>query len=254
MRGSPNPELAVGSTPPAGRRRGPNPERARGARPAPAFKSGCGSSDARRRRSSQVHPVVLIPLASALGAAALAAAIAARAPGERANRLMAAVLLCDVWWAVFQVLGLCASEPAAALLYARLEMVGSTLLAPVALSCSAWCCPSRCSRPQTADGRVRDRGGRRARLPRQPLARAGSRPYALGLRAGDRPADPLGESGAHAAADLRAVASAATENASACRSTAHEAVGRVRGHSHRARHDDHRLRAARGRPLRPAAR
>ncbi len=80
-----------------------------------------------------MHPVVLIPLATALGAAALAAAIAARAPGERANRLMAAMLVCDAWWALCQVLGLTASDPTSALLYARLELLGSATLAPIAL-------------------------------------------------------------------------------------------------------------------------
>ena len=79
-----------------------------------------------------MHPIALIPLAAALGAAALAAAIAARDPGQRANQLMAALLACDVWWALCQVIGLAASEPATALFYARLEMIGSATLAPVA--------------------------------------------------------------------------------------------------------------------------
>ena len=114
-----------------------------------------------------MHPVVLIPLASALGAAALAAAIAARAPGKRANRLMAAMLACDAWWALCQVLGLTASEPATALFYARLEMVGSAMLAPVALQLLAVVLPE----PLLSDrrllaARVRDRGRRRARVPR----------------------------------------------------------------------------------------
>ena len=80
-----------------------------------------------------MHPAVLIPLATAFGAAALAAAIAAREPGQRANRLVAAVLLCDVWWALFEVLCLTAPDAGAALRFARLGTVGSLLLSPVAL-------------------------------------------------------------------------------------------------------------------------
>ena len=80
-----------------------------------------------------MHPVVLIPLATAFGAAALAAAIIAREPGQRANRLVAAVLLCDVWWALFEVLCLTATDASAAACFARLAAVGSILLSPVAL-------------------------------------------------------------------------------------------------------------------------
>ena len=80
-----------------------------------------------------MHPFVLIPLATAFGAAALAAAITAREPGQRANRLVAAVLLCDAWWALFEVLCLTASDASAALYFARLAAVGSILLSPVAL-------------------------------------------------------------------------------------------------------------------------
>ena len=80
-----------------------------------------------------MHPVVLIPLATAFGAAALAAAIAAREPGQRANRLVAAVLLCDVWWALFEVLCLTAPDASAALRFARLAVVGGMLLSPIAL-------------------------------------------------------------------------------------------------------------------------
>ena len=80
-----------------------------------------------------MHPVVLIPLATAFGAAALAAAITAREPGQRANRLVAAVLLCDLWWALFEVLCLTAPDTSAALYFARLAAVGSLLISPVAL-------------------------------------------------------------------------------------------------------------------------
>ena len=80
-----------------------------------------------------MHPIVLIPLASAIIAAALAAAIVAREPARRANQLMAAVLACDAWWALCQVLGLTASEPATALFFARLETLGCVMLAPISL-------------------------------------------------------------------------------------------------------------------------
>jgi signal transduction histidine kinase len=81
-----------------------------------------------------VHPVAWISLATAFGAAALAAAIAAREPGQRTNRLVAAVLLCDVWWALFEFFCLTAPSASAALLYARLGAIGSLLLSPVALN------------------------------------------------------------------------------------------------------------------------
>lgn len=80
-----------------------------------------------------MHPFVLIPLAAAFGAGALAAAIAAREPGQRANRLVAAILLCDTWWALFEVLCLTASDASTALYFARVAAVGSVLLSPVAL-------------------------------------------------------------------------------------------------------------------------
>ena len=80
-----------------------------------------------------MHPVAWIPLLATFGAAALAAAIAAREPRQRANRLVAAVLLCDAWWSFFELCCLTAPNPDAALLYARLATIGSILLSPVAL-------------------------------------------------------------------------------------------------------------------------
>ena len=80
-----------------------------------------------------MHPVAWIPLLAAFGAAALAAAIAAREPRQRANRLVAAVLLCDAWWSFFELCCLTAPSAGAALLYARLATIGSILLSPVAL-------------------------------------------------------------------------------------------------------------------------
>jgi len=78
-----------------------------------------------------VHPVVLIPLASALVAGALAAAIAAREPGNRANRLMAALLTCDAWWALCQVLWMTASDAATSVRFARAAPLGSAMLSPL---------------------------------------------------------------------------------------------------------------------------
>jgi len=78
-----------------------------------------------------VHPVVLIPLVSALGAGALAAAIAAREPGNRANRLMAAVLACDVWWALCELLWMTASDAATSVRFARAAPLGSAMLSPL---------------------------------------------------------------------------------------------------------------------------
>jgi signal transduction histidine kinase len=86
-----------------------------------------------REERQPVHPVAWIPLLAAFSAAALAAAIAAREPGQRANRLVAVVLLCDAWWALLELLCLTAGSAGSALLYARLATAGSTLISPVAL-------------------------------------------------------------------------------------------------------------------------
>jgi signal transduction histidine kinase len=79
-----------------------------------------------------VNSVVLIQLASALLSAALAAAIAAREPGQRANRLMAAFLLCNVWWALCQLLWVTAADAVTALRFARAALLGTSLLSPLA--------------------------------------------------------------------------------------------------------------------------
>ena len=80
-----------------------------------------------------MHPVAWIPLATAFGASALAAAIAAREPGQRANRLVAAVLLCNAWWALGELLCLTAPTASTALIWSRLGNIGGLMLSPVAL-------------------------------------------------------------------------------------------------------------------------
>jgi signal transduction histidine kinase len=86
-----------------------------------------------RGGAHHVHPVAWIPLLAAFLAAALAAAIAAREPDQRANRLLAAVLLCDACWALLELLCLTAGSADAALRYARFATASSLLLSPVAL-------------------------------------------------------------------------------------------------------------------------
>ncbi len=80
-----------------------------------------------------MHPYVLIPLASALGAGALAAAIAAREPGQLANRLLATGLACNAWWALCQVLWMTATDANTSVSFARAAMLGSAMLSPLAL-------------------------------------------------------------------------------------------------------------------------
>jgi signal transduction histidine kinase len=80
-----------------------------------------------------VQPPFWIPLASLLAAGALAAAIAVRDPGRLANRLMAATLLCSVWWSLCEIFWLAAPDAGTALRFARLAPIGSSPLSPLAV-------------------------------------------------------------------------------------------------------------------------
>ena len=170
-----------------------------------------------------MHPVVLIPLATAFGAAALAAAIAAREPGQRANRLVAAVLLCDVWWALFEVLCLTAQRrqrgPA---LRAAGDGRQHPALAGRAAPAGGGGARAAAPLPPAAHGPVRDR--RRPSCSRASAA-PGSCPASRGTSWGFAPVIgplvPVGLPGPAAGAPDRAVAGAATAHAgSACRDRA----------------------------------
>ena len=106
---------------------------------------------------------------------------------------MAAVLACDVWWALCQVLGLTASEPAAALFYARLETLGSVMLAPFSLHLLVVVLPEPLlpSRRLLA-AQYAMAASHRARERHQPLVRARGGAHELRLRADDRPARAVG--------------------------------------------------------------
>jgi PAS domain S-box-containing protein len=80
-----------------------------------------------------LHPFVLIPLASALGLAALAAAVAARDPASRPARATAALLACAAWWSTCQLLWCTAADASAALAAARWAGVGAFAIGPLAL-------------------------------------------------------------------------------------------------------------------------
>jgi signal transduction histidine kinase len=122
---------ALGSTRRAGRRRATNPERVRAART-----PFCVQVRGRLLRWSEreiptLHPYLLVPLATALASGALAAATLVREPTSVPNRLMAACLLCAVWWSVFQVLWMTTPDMGRALLFARFGPIGSAMLSPL---------------------------------------------------------------------------------------------------------------------------
>ena len=106
---------------------------------------------------------------------------------------MAAVLACEVWWSLGQVLTLTASGPAAALAYARFELFGSSLLGPFALHLLSVVLPEPLLRRRRwlaleyAIGAVLA-----VASVDQPLVRARRRAHELRLRAADRPARAMG--------------------------------------------------------------
>jgi PAS domain S-box-containing protein len=80
-----------------------------------------------------MHAYALIPLFSALGAAGLASAIAAREPGLRANRLVALILLSAAFWSLCEFLWNTLPDEALALRYARFSSFGALMLGPLGL-------------------------------------------------------------------------------------------------------------------------
>jgi PAS domain S-box-containing protein len=80
-----------------------------------------------------LHPFVLIPLLSAVGLAALAAAVAARDPTSRPARATAAVLACAAWWSTCQLLWSTAADVSAAIGPARWAGLGAFAIGPLAL-------------------------------------------------------------------------------------------------------------------------
>ena len=79
-----------------------------------------------------MHAYVLISLLSALAAGALASAIWARDPTNRANRLAALLLSCTAFWSLCDVLSSLARDSATALAFVRWSCLGSLMIPPLA--------------------------------------------------------------------------------------------------------------------------
>jgi PAS domain S-box-containing protein len=80
-----------------------------------------------------LHPFVLIPLLSAVGLVALAAAVAARDPASRPALAAAALLACAAWWSTCQLLWSTAADASAAIGPARWAGFGAFAIGPLAL-------------------------------------------------------------------------------------------------------------------------
>ena len=71
-----------------------------------------------------MHPVLLIPVFACALAALIAAAILARDPGQRANRLIAMVLLSSAWWSLCEVVWNLQDDPELVLWLIKLSSLG----------------------------------------------------------------------------------------------------------------------------------
>ena len=80
-----------------------------------------------------MHPFVLVPLLSCVAAAAMASAILFRDPGQRANRLVALVLVCSAHWSLCEVLWNIQDDPAWVLRLIKLSSFGWLWLGPLTL-------------------------------------------------------------------------------------------------------------------------
>jgi len=80
-----------------------------------------------------MHPYMVIPLLSCVASAMIAAAILARDPVRRANRLAALLVGGVSWWAGCEVLWNAAEDPAVVLRLVKLSSIGWAGLGPVAL-------------------------------------------------------------------------------------------------------------------------
>ena len=79
-----------------------------------------------------MHPYVLIPLLSSVAAVVLAAAVIARDPGRRENRLVALLMVAAGWWSLCEALWNAAPSAEAAIRLARWSCLGSMALSPLA--------------------------------------------------------------------------------------------------------------------------
>jgi PAS domain S-box-containing protein len=82
---------------------------------------------------ARMHPFVLISLLAALAAGMLAAAILARDPGNRGNRVAAATLGCTVVWSLGEFFSGISGDPESALLFLRSSCIGSVMIGALAL-------------------------------------------------------------------------------------------------------------------------
>jgi signal transduction histidine kinase len=80
-----------------------------------------------------MHPVLLIPVFACALAALIAAAILARDPGQRANRLIAMVLLSSAWWSLCEVVWNLQDDPELVLWLIKLSSLGWLWLGAFAL-------------------------------------------------------------------------------------------------------------------------
>ncbi|MBW1685102.1 MAG: PAS domain S-box protein [Deltaproteobacteria bacterium] len=80
-----------------------------------------------------MHPVILIPLVSCVLAAMIAAAIISHDPGQRANRVIALVLVCSGWWSFCEVISNVQEDPEVVLWLIKLSCLGWMLLGPLSL-------------------------------------------------------------------------------------------------------------------------
>ena len=80
-----------------------------------------------------MHPYVLVPLACVVASAMLAAAITAREPDRRANRLMGYTLAAAGVWSLCMFVWNLAPSAAAAVLPMRISSIGALLIGPLLL-------------------------------------------------------------------------------------------------------------------------
>ena len=68
-----------------------------------------------------MHPITVVQLFASIAAVTLAAALVASGSGQRANRLVAIVLLCSAHWSVCEVLWSQCDDPQSVLRLIRLS-------------------------------------------------------------------------------------------------------------------------------------
>jgi len=84
-----------------------------------------------------MHPFILMLVLSCVAAGVFGSAILARDPGQRANRLIAAVLGCSAYWSLCEILWNLSDDPDAVVWMIRLSSFGWIPLGPLALDPSS---------------------------------------------------------------------------------------------------------------------